>query len=110
MIAVPAQVGTVARMDIIASDRATWLNSVDDVDELYSDLLGMPPKIIVTPDGVVWEIWVDSDDLDKESLMQLHQLGGEDGCRQLETASFEAALHLLADGFVLNPIIEEVVG
>lgn len=98
-----------AGMDIITFDRATWLNSADDIDELYSNLLGLPPKLVATPDGVVWEVWIDSGDLDANAVMQLHRLGGEDGCRTIETTTFDEAFHYLNGGFVLSALVEEVL-
>jgi hypothetical protein len=72
----PSEIGgTVSDMgiDTALDGNPTWhLRSIDDVDELYSALSFSDPKMIVTPDGSVWEVWVDTED----ETMQLHRLSG----------------------------------
>ncbi|WP_374455941.1 hypothetical protein [Nocardioides sp.] len=79
----------------------TWhLNSQDDIDELRSELSFANPKLVVTPDGAVWEVWVDTED----DTLQLHRLRGQNGCIQIEAESLTHALSLLQGGAVVYTI------
>ncbi|GIM64627.1 hypothetical protein Pve01_94980 [Planomonospora venezuelensis] len=95
--------GTVSDMEFHTAldGNPTWhLRSIDDVDELYSALSFSDPKLIVTPDGSVWEVWVDTED----ETMQLHRLRGQSGCRQIEADSLQHAFSFLQDGAVVHTI------
>lgn len=72
------------------------LSSVDDIDELYSELTFAHPKIVVTPDGASWEVWVDTED----ETMKLHRLRGQNGCVQIEAESHAHAYSFLEGGVV----------
>ena len=86
-------------MDTNFGAQFAWvLTSIDDLEELYSDLMYMPPAIIITPDQGVWEVWVD---LDYETF-QLHRLAGQHGCRQIEAESFAHAFTYLQGGRVVH--------
>jgi hypothetical protein len=72
------------------------VDDVDDVDELYWELMFMPSKVVLTPDGRMWEVWVDLDD---EALV-VNELDAPGG-RQLEFGSFTKAFKLLAGGWIM---------
>lgn len=77
---------------------AEVLNSVADVDELYSNLLYMPPVEVLMSDGRILEVWVTFDD---ETLQIRHlDVPCDDGWWH-EPASFEDAYSHLGGGTVL---------
>ncbi len=73
------------------------LDSVDAVDELYSDLLYRAPVWVRTPDARRWEVWV----FWKDETLQIRHL--DDPCDdgwQHEPESFEDAYRYLRGGVV----------
>lgn len=73
------------------------LDSVDAIDELYSDLLYANPVWVRTPDARRWEVWVYSGD----ETLQIRHL--DDPCAegwQHEPESFEDAYRYLRGGVV----------
>lgn len=81
----------------------TILDSVDAIDELYSDLLYAAPVWVRTPDARRWEVWIYS----KDETLQIRHL--DDPCRdgwQHEPDSFVDAYRYLRGG-VVTPCDEQ---
>lgn len=76
-------------------DLLAVLDSVDDVDELYSNLLYAAPAHVLTPDQRSWKVWVFSND----ETLQIRHL--DEPCAngwQHEPTSFEDAYRYLRGG------------
>lgn len=77
----------------------TWVvESSDELDELFSDLLYMPSCVAIHPDGRLFEVWADAD---RGALVLRHLSQGSN--EVIVTKSFPHALTLLAGARVLTP-------
>jgi hypothetical protein len=87
-------------MTEIGSPGTSWiLTTVDDVDELYSNLLYMPPKIVQTPDGQQWEVWAEDT---RGVRIELQRLNSDGACGEvLVVDSFARAFNYLSGGRVV---------
>lgn len=86
-------------MNTASSESSIWVvESPDELDELYSNLLYMPSRVAITPDGRLWELWAEpgSEGL---VLRHLHRGIGD----LIVTTSFAHAFTVLAGASVLEP-------